>query len=179
MKKLIRLIVGCLAAINVFMLTAFAAIPSPEVYTSVGEKSNLCEKSVKYSIAKEQSYARRGNFFDSADVIIRDEGNGNIGASAYANLRKPVKELYVSLYLDRYNKEKDTWQQVDYVDFEYTLEEYRMVLTILQLKLHLQIRSVVIITVLEALSPQEMMIGMKALDQLPKASGSNKPSNTI
>ena len=34
MKKLIRLIVGCLAAINVFMLTAFAAIPSPEVYTS-------------------------------------------------------------------------------------------------------------------------------------------------
>ena len=54
-----------------------------------------------------------------------------------------------------------------------------MVLTILQLKLHLQIRSVVIITVLEALSPQEMMIGMKALDQLPKASGSNKPSNTI
>ena len=108
MKKLIRLIVGCLAAINVFMLTAFAAIPSPEVYTSVGEKSNLCEKSVKYSIAKEQSYARRGNFFDSADVIIRDEGNGNIGASAYANLRKPVKELYVSLYLDRYNKEKDT-----------------------------------------------------------------------
>lgn len=62
--------------------------------------------------------------FCSADVIIRDEGNGNIGASAYANLRKPVKELYVSLYLDRYNKEKDTWQQVDYVDFEYTLEEY-------------------------------------------------------
>ena len=46
MKKLIRLIVGCLAAINVFMLTAFAAIPSPEVYTSVGEKSNLCEKSL-------------------------------------------------------------------------------------------------------------------------------------
>lgn len=29
MKKLIRLIVGCLAAINVFILTAFAAIPSP------------------------------------------------------------------------------------------------------------------------------------------------------
>ena len=42
MKKLIRLIVGCLAAINVFMLTAFAAIPSPEAYPSLGEKSNLC-----------------------------------------------------------------------------------------------------------------------------------------
>ncbi len=43
MKKLIRLIVGCLVAINVFMLTAFAAVPSPEVYTSIEQKSNLCE----------------------------------------------------------------------------------------------------------------------------------------
>ena len=121
MKKLIRAILCCLVAINVFMLTAFAAVPSPEVYTSIDQKSNLCDVKTKYSIGRAQSNARRGTFFDSADVIIRDEGNGNIGASAHANLRKPVTELYVSLYLDRYNKEKDVWQQVDYVDFEYTL----------------------------------------------------------
>ena len=124
MKKLIRAILCCLVAINVFMLTAFAAVPSPEVYTSIDQKSNLCDVKTKYSIGRAQSNARRGTFFDSADVIIRDEGNGNIGASAHANLRKPVTELYVSLYLDRYNKEKDVWQQVDYVDFEYTLEQY-------------------------------------------------------
>ena len=106
------------------MWTAFAAVPSPEVYTSIDQKSNLCDVKTKYSIGRAQSNARRGTFFDSADVIIRDEGNGNIVASAHANLRKPVTELYVSLYLDRYNKEKDVWQQVDYVDFEYTLEQY-------------------------------------------------------
>lgn len=124
MKKLIRAIVCCLVAINVFMLTAFAAVPLPEVYTSVDQKSKLCDVNTKYSIGKAQSNARRGTFFDSADVIIRDEGNGNIGASAHANLRRPVKEMYISLYLDRYNKDKDIWQQVDYVDFEYTPEDY-------------------------------------------------------
>ena len=41
MKKLIRAILCCLVAINVFMLTAFAAVPSPEVYTSIDQKSNL------------------------------------------------------------------------------------------------------------------------------------------
>ena len=50
--------------------------------------------------------ARRGRFFDSADVAISDEGNGDIGVSAHAYLRKPVKEMYISLYLDRYNQEK-------------------------------------------------------------------------
>lgn len=45
-------------------------------------------------------------FFDSADVAISDEGNGDIGVSAHAYLRKPVKEMYISLYLDRYNQEK-------------------------------------------------------------------------
>ena len=97
MKKVIRLVMSCLVLINVFMTTAFAAVPSPEVYTSIEQKSNLCDKSVSYSIGKEQSYARRGRFFDSADVAISDEGNGDIGVSAHAYLRKPVKEMYISL----------------------------------------------------------------------------------
>ena len=40
-------------------------------------------------------------------------------------LAKPVTEMYVSLYLDRYDEDLEKWQsQVDSVDFEYTLEEY-------------------------------------------------------
>ena len=35
MKKVIRLVMSCLVLINVFMTTAFAAVPSPEVYTSI------------------------------------------------------------------------------------------------------------------------------------------------
>ena len=107
MKRVIRLVISCLVLINVFMVTAFASIPSPEVYTSVNQQSDLCNKNVKYSIGKAQSYARRGTFFDSVDVAITDKGNGDIGVTAHTYLRKPVKELYISLYLDRYNKEKD------------------------------------------------------------------------
>ena len=124
MKKLARLVVCFLVIVNVFVATAFAGIPLPEAYTSIDQKSNLCDKNVHYSIDTAQSYARRGRFFASADVAIRDEGNGDIGVPAHANLREPVKEMYISLYLDRYNQEKDAWQQVDYVDFEYTPEDY-------------------------------------------------------
>ena len=124
MKNVIRLLVSVLAIVNIFVGTAFAGIPSPEIYTSVNQESKLCDKNISYSTGTAKSYARRGRFFVSADVAIKDEGNGNIGASAYAYLSKPVTELYVSMYLDRYNANKDAWEQVDYVDFEYTLEEY-------------------------------------------------------
>ena len=70
MKKLARLILSCLVVVNVFVSTAFAATPLPAAYTTVDQESVLCAKDVKYSIGKEQSYARRGTFFDSADVII-------------------------------------------------------------------------------------------------------------
>ena len=124
MKKISRLILCFLATVNVFATTAFAAVPSQSVYTSVNEQSILCEKNVKYNTETVYSVARRGTFFDSASVTIRDEGNGDIGVSAHANLRQPAEELYVSLYLDRYDEKKGKWYQVDYVDFEYTIEEY-------------------------------------------------------
>lgn len=119
-----RLAICILMAINVFTATAFAATPSPLSYTSVDLESNLCDKSVSYSQGTARLYATRGRFFVSADVTIKDEGNGNIGASAYAYLAKPVTEMYISLYLDRYDESLKKWKQVDYVDFEYTLEEY-------------------------------------------------------
>ena len=124
MKKIMRLAICILMAINVFTATAFAATPSPLSYTSVDLESNLCDKSVSYSQGTARLYATRGRFFVSADVTIKDEGNGNIGASAYAYLAKPVTEMYISLYLDRYDESLKKWKQVDYVDFEYTLEEY-------------------------------------------------------
>ena len=143
MKRVIRLVISCLVLINVFMVTAFASIPSPEVYTSVNQQSDLCNKNVKYSIGKAQSYARRGTFFDSVDVAITDKGNGDIGVTAHTYLRKPVKELYISLYLDRYNKEKDMATRLTVI-YEFTLEEYQMELIIHQFQLYLKIRSVVI-----------------------------------
>ena len=64
MKKILRVIIGCLVLINVFVGTAFAGTPAA-AYTSVDQISNLCDKSEKYSNGIEQNMARRGNFFVS------------------------------------------------------------------------------------------------------------------
>ncbi len=121
MKKIMRLAIGVLMAMNVFTATAFAAVPSLD-YTSINQESKLCDKSVSYSQGARKILCEE--VFISADVIIKDKGNGDIGASAYAYLAKPVTEMYVSLYLDRYDEDLEKWQRVDSVDFEYTLEEY-------------------------------------------------------
>ena len=124
MKKLIRLAMCCLVAVNVLAVPVFAGVPSPANYTSVEQESDLCDKSVSYDIDIARPVARRGNFFISADVAIKDGGNGNIIATGHAYLAKPVTELYVSFYLDRYDESLKKWKQVDYRDFEFTLEEY-------------------------------------------------------
>ena len=45
MKKLLRLAMCCLVAVNVLAVPAFARVPSPENYTSVEQESGLCDKS--------------------------------------------------------------------------------------------------------------------------------------
>ena len=62
MKKIARLVIGVLAAVNVCMTTAFAAVPA-SYYTSVDQKSALCAKDAAFSTGTERNVARRGNFF--------------------------------------------------------------------------------------------------------------------
>ena len=69
MKKLLRLAMCCLVAVNVLAVPAFARVPSPENYTSVEQESGLCDKSVSYDIDIARPVARRGNFFK---MCIRD-----------------------------------------------------------------------------------------------------------
>ena len=58
MKKIARLVMGVLVAVNVFVSTAFAAIPT-SYYTSVDQESALCEKGVTFSTGTERNVARR------------------------------------------------------------------------------------------------------------------------
>ena len=71
MKKIMRLAICILMAINVFTATAFAAIPSPLSYTSVDLESNLCDKSVSYSQGTARSYARRGRLKEMEILGLR------------------------------------------------------------------------------------------------------------
>lgn len=91
--------------------------------TSVDEVSELLPKEINTDIASETS-RRRGEFFARADLVITDQGNGNIGAMAKAYMDHGVDEVYISIYLDRWDEEKETWEQVAYYDAEFYAEDY-------------------------------------------------------
>lgn len=123
MKKILIFLLNILLVINTVSTTAFAKPFAQEAYTSVDVKSKLCDKNVKQNKGYIQTVTR-GEFFAAADIIISDEGNGDIGALAHAYLRKPIKELYISIYLDRYNEKQDAWENVDGYDYEYIEKDY-------------------------------------------------------
>ena len=56
-----------------------------------------------------------GTFFLIQQMsLIRDEGNGNIGAAAHANLRQTQQQNYMYHFIwIRYDESLKKWKQVD------------------------------------------------------------------
>lgn len=96
---------------------------NPNDHTSVDLQSELLPSTVKSATAYE-SAKRRGDFFMRADLIIKDDGNGDIGAFAKAYMAVPVEEVYITIYLDRWDEEADRWRQVSYYDYEFYANDY-------------------------------------------------------
>ena len=123
MKK-IRKGIMLLVIMSLFCTSNIYAAPAIHGYdTSVEEESDLLPKEVKSDTASETS-RRRGEFFARADLVITDQGNGNIGAMAKAYMDHAVDEVYISIYLDRWIDEEERWEQVTYYDAEFYAEDY-------------------------------------------------------
>lgn len=123
MKKIAGLVVSILMIINLTVTTVFAAPFNPNDYTSVDLESDLCPVNVQTSRVRETP-KKRGSFFSAADLIISDEGKGDIGAFAKAYMESPVEEVYITVYLDRWDATADRWRQVTYYDAEFYAEDY-------------------------------------------------------
>lgn len=120
MKRILKILSLILVINMVGLFTAYAVENNPdpiEVY------SELLPKNIKSDIATEQS-VKRGEFFARADLIITDEGDGNIGAFAVAYMDHAVDEVYITIYLDRWNEEEERWEMVTYYDAEFYAEDY-------------------------------------------------------
>lgn len=105
---------------NVF---ARAKAYNPNNYTSVDLVSKLLPESAKTS----KVFAtpnKRGSFFSGADLIIKDNGKGSIGAFAKAYMDHSVDEVYITIYLDRWDETEDRWRQVTYYDVEFYSKDY-------------------------------------------------------
>ena len=124
MKKIWKIMMSFMLVSTLFNLDVYAAPPiQHEQNTSVNEPSTLLPKDIKTDTASEKT-VRRGDFFVEADLVISDEGNGNIGALAVAYMEHAVDEVYISIYLDQWDEEKETWEQVAYYDAEFYAEDY-------------------------------------------------------
>lgn len=121
MKKIGRIITVAMLLMCLFVMNIYAG-PYP-ADTSVDETSTLLPKEVKRNAVTEKS-TRRGDFFIQADLVITDQGNGNIGAMGKAYMAHAVDEVYISIYLDRWNDEEERWEQVTYYDAEFYAEDY-------------------------------------------------------
>ena len=60
----------------------------------------------------------------STDLIIKDNGNGDVGVFAKAYMSIPVDEVYITIYLDRWDADAERWRQVTYYDAEFYAKDY-------------------------------------------------------
>ncbi|MCD7870959.1 MAG: hypothetical protein LUG59_10565 [Enterocloster clostridioformis] len=123
MKRLLKVLIITIMVMNLVVMTAIAAPYDPDKYTSVDIESELLAPGIKSSRVTELP-RRRGVFFSAADLIISDEGNGDIGVFAKAYMEVSVEEDYITIYLDRWDKDMDRWRQVTFYDAEFYLKDY-------------------------------------------------------
>ena len=122
MKTLVRISIVSIVLSFSMIVNSFAVPYNFNQYTSVTEESDLLPPGVKQSKATESAVAR-GDFFIRADLTIKNNGDGTIGALAVALTRFPVDEAYITIYLDRWDEESERWRQVKYHEEEFYAEE--------------------------------------------------------
>nr|WP_130790358.1 DUF6147 family protein [Lachnoclostridium pacaense] len=123
MKRKVNIAVLSLLMVIFITQSVFAMPYNPNQYTSVNEPSELLAAGVKQS--KVTEYARaRGEFFASADLTVKNNGDGKVGALAVALFRHPVDEVYITIYLDRWDAEAERWRQVNYYEAEFYAADF-------------------------------------------------------
>lgn len=123
MRKILKCISAGILISSMIFSNVYAVPYETNNYTSVDEPSELLSKEINRDEAVETS-VRKGDFFAQAELVITDEGNGDIGALAIAYFDHSVDEVYITIYLDRWNESTEKWQQVAYYDAEFYEEDY-------------------------------------------------------
>lgn len=123
MKKTIHILVASVMIATFITLNTFAMPYNPDDFTSINEASELLAPNIRQDKATAQTVTR-GDFFASADLMIRNDGDGNIGALAVAFTRYPVDEAYITVYLDRWDANAERWREVKGYEAEFYAKDY-------------------------------------------------------
>lgn len=123
MKKIVNIIAMVFILVSSLTLNVFAMPYNPNNYTSVNETSQLLPSNIKQSKVTERAL-RRGDFFSGADLIIMDNGKGNIGALGVGYCNYAVDEAYITIYLDQWDATAERWRQVNFYEQEFYAKDY-------------------------------------------------------
>ena len=123
MRRLFKVLISTILVMNMVVMTAMAAPYNPDKVTSVNIESELLAPQIRSSRVTELPKPR-GVFFSAADLIISDEGNGDVGVFAKAYMEVPVDEAYITVYLDQWDEDAERWRQVTFYDAEFYLKDY-------------------------------------------------------
>lgn len=115
---IVTIIMAILMTFNVF-----AKPYGLDQFIFTNEVSTLLPPGIKQSKATE-SAQQRGAFFARADLIISNNGNGEVGAVATSLFRVPVDEAYITIYLDQWDETAERWYQVEYYEAEFYASDY-------------------------------------------------------
>lgn len=121
MKKYLSLLMLLLLILSMNITPVYAAVVALEEYSSVNAKSNILSSNIMEDIDIVQK-TPRGVFFSAADLKIINE-DGEIGVVGNAYMSTEIDELYMTIYLDRWEND-DHWDQIDYFEFEFYAEDY-------------------------------------------------------
>lgn len=118
------MICGLIAILSINFV-AWASNFDPSQFTSITIESNILSKDIQESLDR-VNIPRRGVFFAAADLKIANN-DGDIDVAGHAYMMEPVDEIYMTIYLDRYEVDEDgeaDWVFVDMFEFEFYAEDY-------------------------------------------------------
>lgn len=123
MKKIIYTSIASIMMVILLTMNVFAMPFNPNDFTSVNLVSDLLTSGEKQSRVTTTPKAR-GDFFMRADLLIKDNGDGDVGALAIAFTRVPVEEAYITVYLDRWDATAERWRQMNSYEAEFFASDY-------------------------------------------------------
>lgn len=113
----ISLIISCM-----FTMPSFAGNTRPDMIHVPAINSRLLSSDQTYSGDTAQALLR-GSLLSKCVLILTNAGRGNIGVVADTMCHKDVDNMYITIYVDRYDDVRDEWVNKKIYEYEYAAKD--------------------------------------------------------
>lgn len=121
MKKVIKIFVMSTVISMLLSMMALAAPRNPNAHTAPTD-TELMPVEQKYSMDT-SLILERGMILSSCMVRITNEGYGKIGILAHTLCHTSIDRGYITIYLDKWSEDRQTWANMEKYEFEFLPED--------------------------------------------------------